>query len=328
MTVLTESRPITAAEVYAAFREHFKTVGQPEIFREIREAFRNRKRANYRQHVLTPADHRLQIADDTAALAFRYYRERQPDGYVAQGYGLPARAPYLPTETERASLELLADYILADDHAAGLMGADRFREELDEYSLEYPPLGAGARAYQEAELNLLTADDMEHRKVCEVCRSYFIDISRANNAKRCGMRCTRRAEMIRKRTSRNGGDRRLSDMRRQQLEYPFYSPYELEHINSFPERCYKGETMDSVQSRNRAGGRKKPQGITMDSREVAVHHRPYNPRTEGESGPMVTKRRDPRVIERYLRMKGVIPRTNKHIGEKGNVSSSLIRAAV
>lgn len=315
-------------EIYARFRTHFDNTHSSEIFKAARSSFPNRKESHYRKHALTPFHHRYRIVVDSAAHIMRYYVERQPVGYVARGYGRPARNPVMTTVNERWCIELLTDFLLADDLAAGLRLKDRFRGETDENCLEFPPLGCGARAYQDNELNFLTPEDMKHRKVCESCLCYFIDTSPAKNAKRCGPRCTRWSEMMRIRGYRGEGDeRRKRDKERQQHEYPFYSPYELEHINTYPERCYSDESIDrKVQAEKRGRNRQKPQGVTMDSKNVTSHFKPYNPSEKGESGALLTRKRRPEVIARYLRMKygiGRIPRTDKHIGETEKIDSRV-----
>lgn len=314
-------------EVYERFRTHFTNVHPTEIFAAARSAFPNKTRKQYRQHALISNMHRLWAAEDSADAVKRYYIERQPTGYAPQGYGLLARKPVMPTANELRCIELVTDFLLAEDHAAGLLLTDRFREESDEHCLEFPPLGGAARAYQEMELNFLAPAILKHRKVCESCLSYFIDTSRAKNAKRCGPRCLRWSEMIRSRTLRGDGDsRRQRDRERQQHEYPFYSPYELEHLNKYPERAYTDESIDRKVVANNRGGRKKPQGVTMDSPAVTGHYKAYNPRTEGESGPEVVRQKRPEVIARYLRMKygiGHIPRTDIHRSETENTSSCV-----
>ncbi|MFD0675292.1 MULTISPECIES: hypothetical protein [unclassified Paenibacillus] len=329
ISIETTPQAITVDEVYAQFRTHFDDTHPSEIFKAARTAFPNRKVSQYDKHAETPPDHRHRIVKDSVVHVMRYYfEERNTVGYVPRGYGKPARKLILPTVNERRCIELLTDFLLADDLAAGLLLKDRFREETDENCLEFPPLGGAARAYQEKELNLLTTADLKRRKVCESCLSYFIDTSPGFNAKRCGPRCTRWSEMLRFRAMRSHGDkRRKRDKERQQHENPFYSPYELEHLNTYPERCYTDDAIDrKVQSYKRGGGSKKPQGVTMDSPEVTSHHKPYNPSEKGESGQMITRKRRPEVVKRYLRMKygiGRIPRADKHSSETENTSSCV-----
>lgn len=262
-------------EVYRRYLEHFSALHVSVVSAAVKPAFRNYNRKDYRRNAETPLNHRIRIVADIAPL-------------VSQRW-----------------LEWLADFILSEDMANGVMLTDRFRDETDEKCLEFPPLGGAAIAYQEMEMmNLLTPELLKHRKVCESCLSYFIDTSPAKNAKRCGPRCTRWAENLRIRRHRNNGeDRLLRDRERQQLEYPFYSPYELAHIGKYTEQIHSEDSIDrKVQSKKR-GGRKKPQQITMDSNKVSTHFKPYNPPKKGESGPVETKQRRPEVIERYIRMK-------------------------
>lgn len=302
MNALLTDPTVTEAEVYDRFHAHFEALIQTELLATVRSSLPNTKKRHYRENAMTPSEHRPRIAQSTASLAYRYFVQRQPDGYVSK-FGKAARPPYMPIANEHGAVELITDFYLADDLAAGLTLTDRFREETDENCLDFPPLGGAARAYQDMELNLLTRKMMTRRKFCESCQSYFIDTSPAHNAKRCGPRCLRWSEMLRLRRYRNDDNRRLRDTERQQHEYPFYSPYELEHVNQFPERCYSDEAIDrKVQSRKR-NGRKKPQGVTMDSAQVSGHHKPYDPPKTGESGPVTTRKRRPEVVKRYLRMK-------------------------
>ncbi|MDY8021723.1 hypothetical protein [Paenibacillus polymyxa] len=272
--------------VYSRFDEHFRSLQYTDILAAVPQSLPNTRKMHYAWNASIPLDHRIRSVE--AILAVMVERSKSVH----------------PTYRELTALELLADFLLAEDLANGLMLRDRFREEPDEYSQEYPPLGGAARAYQEMEMNFLTPAMLKRRKVCECCRSYFIDTSPGVNAKRCGPRCTRWAEMLRIRRHRNEGDeRRKRDQARQQHEYPFYSPYELEHVNQFSEVCYKEDTIDrKVQVRNK-GGRQKPQGLTMDSEQVSTHFRLYQPSQKGESGVVSFKKRRPEVVKRYLRMK-------------------------
>lgn len=272
--------------VYKRFDEHFRSLQYTDILTAVPQSLPNTRKMHYVWNASIPLDHRIRSVE--AILAIMVERSKSVH----------------PTYRELTALELLTDFLLAEDLANGLMLRDRFREEPDEYSQEYPPLGGAARAYQEMEMNFLTPAMLKRRKVCECCRSYFIDTSPGGNAKRCGPRCTRWAEMLRIRRHRNEGDeRRKRDQARQQHEYPFYSPYELEHVNQFSEVCYKEDSIDrKAQARNK-GGRQKPQGVTMDSEQVSTHFRPYRPSQKGESGVVSVKKRRPEVVKRYLRMK-------------------------
>lgn len=272
--------------VYNRFDEHFRSLHSTDLLAAVRSSLPNTRKRHYEEYAKTPLSHRMRIVTDILPLAYWHATNGQP------------------LQSETHAVELLTDFLLADDLADGYLLRDRFREETDEHSLEYPPLGGKARAYQEMEMNLLTPVMLERRKVCECCLSYFIDTSPANNALRCGPRCTRWSEMLRVRRYRNDGDnRKKRDRVRQQHEYPFYSPYELEHINQFPERCYTDVTIDRKSQARSRGGRKKPQGVTMDSKHVSTHFKPYQPSDKGESGAVTVKKRRPEVVARYLRMK-------------------------
>ncbi|MBT2761872.1 hypothetical protein [Paenibacillus sp. ISL-20] len=288
-TTVSEIKVITTPidqYVYNRFDEHFRSFHSIELLAAVRSALPNTRKRYYGEYAKTPLPHRMRAVIDVLPLAY---------GHTTDGK---------PSQNEIHVVELLTDFLLADDLADGYLLRDRFREETDENSLEHPPLGGAARAYQEMEMNLLTPALLERRKVCECCLSYFIDTSPARNAKRCGPRCTRWSEMLRIRRHRNDGDdRKKRDRKRQQFEYPFYSPYELEHVNQFPERCYTDDSIDRKIRAKSNGGRKKPQGVTMDSKQVSTHFKPYRPSEIGESGAVTTKKRSPEVVERYLRMK-------------------------
>ncbi|MEK4115608.1 hypothetical protein NST44_05320 [Paenibacillus sp. FSL W8-0919] len=272
--------------VHSKFDEHFRSLHSTELLAAIRASLPNTRKRYYEENAKISLPHRIRAVLDILPLAY---------GHTTNGK---------PSQSEIHAVELLTDFLLADDLADGYLLRDRFREETDEHSLEYPPLGGAARAYQEIEMNLLTPALLERRKVCESCRSYFIDTSPARNAKRCGPRCSRWSDMLRIRRLRNDGDdRRIRDRERQQHEYPFYSPYELYHVNRFPERCYTDDSIDRKARAKSRGGRKKPQGVTMDSKQVSSHFKPYRPSEKGESGPVTTKKRRPEVVARYLRMK-------------------------
>lgn len=174
----------------------------------------NSKKSYYKEYARTPLIFRLEDAEKSAE---RLYAERIDD---------------IQTDTEKRALELLADYILAEDHAKGL----KPRRQANEYELnEYPSLGEGASEYLERQYVgfPLTPYERKRVKVCEICEGEFIDRTKPGNAKRCGPTCNAEYERRRKRKSYNvtahGHDdmRLYNDWSTQQLEYPFYNPKEL-----------------------------------------------------------------------------------------------------
>lgn len=151
------------------------------------------------------------------------------------------------------SLELLADYILAEDHERGL-SLKREANEVSQDNEEYPPLGEGAQEYHLREWVTgapITFAEKRLTKVCEVCRCKFIDSSRAKNAKVCGQTCREKKDALRKRADYNKSElglqneKRLKRYRvRQDFEYPFYSPLEMYELASRSEQIFEDKKIE------------------------------------------------------------------------------------
>lgn len=75
---------------------------------------------HYEANASAPLESRLVAADRYIDLTYGDFIQRQPDGYKNRP-GTPVREPYFPLQLEYEWLERIADYILADDHAKGLM---------------------------------------------------------------------------------------------------------------------------------------------------------------------------------------------------------------
>lgn len=270
LVAFTPQTPVTREEVYRRHREHFTSIHPSELPSVIRAALPNTKRKHYRLYAQTPHVDRSEIVTDMAHIANGYFRENQPDGHVAE-FGKPFRRPKLHTRNDRQSFELLADFLLAEDHAKGLSLRERAGIEPDEDE-EYPTLGIRARSFLDHVYYLecvgTELSDKEKRRVknCEVCRCDYIDMSPAINARVCGESCRLKKDAIRKRIERNEDDRLKRYRDRQELEYPFYSPIELYEISKRGEtiRNDVGEAASRAKVRQERGKR-KPTNITMDS---------------------------------------------------------------
>lgn len=311
MIATVEIQPqLSADEIYAAFRSHFESTHQMEIFVAARRDFPNKKRVNYRQHAQIPSEHRLRAAEDSAAHVMRYFIDRQPGGYRSSYLNdTKDRKLCLPTANERRCIELVTDYLLAEDHVRGLALTEkpRIKEGEDE---DYPPLGEGARRFLEyTTFFYLTRQQAQRVRRCEVCDSDFLDESRAGNSLVCGEICRERKDALRQRKKRNDGDGRLKRYReRQDYEYPFYNPRELFEISTRGESVNDGvdETITRARLKQTRGVR-KPTEINMD------YDRNYSPngykfrfwRADNEAadaaGPVRERRKRPEVIARYLR---------------------------
>jgi hypothetical protein len=203
-------------------------------------------------------------AKDSAELAYRYFIERQPAGYVSNVVkGTADRKVCLQTATEKRCLELIADYYLAEDHVRGLALTEKARKDPEDDEV-YPPLGEGARRVIDDGFILISKRDRV--RVCEICRSDFVDESPAKNAKVCGDSCRKWKGAVEKQKKRNGGDGRLKrDRERQDYEYPFYNPRELFEISTKGESLKAGSDTAADRAKLRQErGVKKPTDKTMD----------------------------------------------------------------
>jgi hypothetical protein len=150
-------------------------------------------------------------------------------------------------------LELLADYILAEDHLRGL-SLMREAKETPKDDEEYPPIGEGAQEFHQREWvagDVITIGERRKVKVCEICQCKFIDQSRAFNARVCGQTCRDRKDALRKRAEYNQSElglkneKRLKRYRvRQDHEYPFYSPLEMYELSVRSEQVFCDDKLE------------------------------------------------------------------------------------
>lgn len=105
----------------------------------------NRYKKHYVANASAPLGPRMSAANRYVDLAYGDFIERQPDGYKWRP-GAPVREPYFPLPEEYEWLERIADYILADDLAEGLM---IMRDPYDNPRNEdvWTPPGEGAAEY-------------------------------------------------------------------------------------------------------------------------------------------------------------------------------------
>ncbi|UAT30027.1 hypothetical protein K7T73_15930 [Bacillus badius] len=191
------------------------------------------------------------------------------------------------------AMDQLADYILATDHLRGL-ARKRLADGQLQLDEDYPPLGQGAKDHFLRKLHgyRLTPKQQSRVKVCEICKSEFLDKSRAGNASVCAESCRRRKEARRKRKEYNAatrglvGESRLKrDWTRQDLEYPFYSPYELDVVEERSESARESDEIewllyqqDDEYDDVRLNGRRKP---TYVGRDEFDPERPFTYRPVG-----------------------------------------------
>lgn len=217
---------------------------------EIRRYYQNSYRRHYMEHVGDePYQERFKIADGLAHEINEHFVELQPDGYKASEQPRPVKLP--PTKNGRA-IELMTDYLLAEDHLRGLTlrREANGQTKVDE---EFPPLGEGACEYFDRETYgpPFSREEVRLTKTCEICASKFIDESRAKNAKVCGDTCRGRKDALRKRVGYNEdihgleNETRVKRYReRQDFEYPYYSPYEMSNMGGRSEKAFEERQID------------------------------------------------------------------------------------
>ncbi|WP_223068099.1 hypothetical protein [Paenibacillus caui] len=104
------------------------------------EMFPNRAKADYERHAAHSLETRLKVAGEMAETAIAYYNAHHVGGDGRH-----------PAEEDKARLERLADYILAEDHARGLLIIRDPYDKPSEKELGVP-MGAGARAFLRTKL--------------------------------------------------------------------------------------------------------------------------------------------------------------------------------
>lgn len=250
--------------VYRKYRDHLSEMTYHELVDAILKHLSNKKRSSYKEYAKTSQEDRHYIAEQLADILRDHFVQRQPAGYR---HTQQARPVYQPTEKENLSMELIADYILAEDHAKGL-AVKRTPNRLPQEDDAFPPMGDGAAQYAKlCEFKGTVLTDEYFVKNCEVCGYPFIDDSRAKNARVCGSFCRKRKDKLRKRAEYTGGDNRLKrDRERQDYDYPFYSPKEMKEISRHGEKAYDekklGQISDKRQFKELNGGIKKPSFVT------------------------------------------------------------------
>ncbi|GAF24074.1 hypothetical protein JCM19047_3944 [Bacillus sp. JCM 19047] len=155
----------------------------------------------------------------------------------------------LPAKKYTQALESLADYILAEDLAQGLAikRTPRTSDAVEAELRDRPKMGEGAMKYEKLVEEGAWCDS-DRVKTCEMCGFLFLDTTKPRNKKRCGASCDKEYERRRKRsrtdkkrkeeqgiTVAHGDSRYKRERERQQLEYGFYSPWELVDIQDFAE---------------------------------------------------------------------------------------------
>lgn len=262
--------------------------------------FNNYKPKRYKRFAGVPLRERIRISRLYLDPVYGYFIKRQRTS-----------TRYLfPTDTEKRRLEMLADYILAEDHTKGLTRAARPKPaDVAGDDEDYAPMGEGAlRLSQLIDAGEELSAWQESRiKRCEVCEYEFIDESRNGYGAVCGERCRQRKDRLRKRQERFDDVRLKRDRERQDLEYSFYSPIELIEISK------RGETATGADEIIRIEGKKRWHQVYAKKNEASFidekgfygwvsEPRRYEAwRERAEPGPVVTKKYRPEAVERYLR---------------------------
>lgn len=261
-----------------------------ELIDGIRKSYPNYYPRHYDQNVKeNKRQERVQIAEGLSQELYEHFVDMQPDGYTADTKPRPV---FMPRSEIYQSIELMTDYMLANDHARGLM-IKREADGMLRNDEIYPILGEGARRYQQREL-ILTDDEKRRVKVCEVCQSNFVDDSRRKNAKVCGVICRKQKDTLRNRVAYNekikglADEKRLKrDHERQDFEYPFYSPYEISSLSNRSERAYGDDKVertlynrDEEYDSTRLNGRRKPKYVGRDEFD---DKQPFNYRPKGRN---------------------------------------------
>ncbi|MCA1059765.1 hypothetical protein LCL96_12485 [Rossellomorea aquimaris] len=230
---------------------------------------------------------RMNIAEGLSHEVNEHFVDAQKPGYTAT---VNARHVQLPPSKSGRAIELLTDYVLANDHVKGL-SLKREASGDAQTNEEFPPLGEGAQGYLERCFIGVPINPAERRRVkkCEICESNFIDRSQRKNAKVCGDTCRSRKEALRKRAEYNAkvhhleSETRLKRYRqRQEYENPFYSPYELNEISTRSERVYEDNKIDLFAYKQdedfdavRLNGKRKPMYVGRDEfSEKPFNYRP------------------------------------------------------
>lgn len=256
-------------EVNRRFKEHAESLPFNVLVSTVKTDFPNMKNSDYLTHSNTPLVERMRIAEELATII------------RGQAYN----------DKAASAIDLLTDFILAEDHARGLMlkrSPNNEESALEELRKEYPPLGEGAQEYmrnyierQYIGVPLSIGEKRQLAKLtvkrCEICESEFIDRTKNGIAKVCGDSCRKEKERRRQKRLYNNNvynideARYKRDWQRQQYEYPFFSPKELYELLVYGEIVLNADsfnrgklskkaytTIDGERSPHDYGGRKKP----------------------------------------------------------------------
>ncbi|OLN23712.1 hypothetical protein BTO30_02955 [Domibacillus antri] len=280
-------------------------LGYEEMAKMIASSYPNKYPQHYELHSANKGLlERLDIADSLAKEMWEFFVALQKPGYK---HTMPARKVMMPMPRVKSSVELLTDYILAEDHALGLMRKDYADGKL-EIDDEVPPLGEGARDFME--MGELTEDEEKRVRVCEICQSNFIDRSRNKMAKVCGAQCGRFKNRLRNRSAYNekvlgleDETRRKGDRQRMDLEYGFYNPYEMWWLSNKSEGARSADNLewmiykqDSKHDKVRMNGKLKPAYVGRDE----FDKKPFNYRTKGREKVREDDGRVYPVITRHI----------------------------
>lgn len=266
-----------------------------EFTDHIKAYFPNNYKKHYVQHAADGGlTERVEFAGELADELRQQFASIQRNGYTAQMAPSPVQ---LPPHDVLLGTELLTDYILAEDHVRGLK-LQRDANEFEKFSDEFPPLGEGAQELLERSYLGVPLSIGEKRRVkeCEVCRSEFIDCTKPGNAKVCGPTCRERKDAIRKRKSYNeselglvGEARRKRDRQRQDYDYAFYNPYEMNELSTRSESSYDEDKLDRQAFKHaedyaewRLEGKRKPKFVGRDEFD---DKKPFNYRPKGRNKP-------------------------------------------
>lgn len=234
-----------------------------ELERAIRRHFPNKYLSQYRRHA--GETDRVAIAKGLAE-ELRFHVEhsgKRPPGYFD-------------------TIDALTDYILAEDHARGLKSA-RDASGKTRIDDEFPPLGYGAERYLTREIHdhRFTEWEVKRTKVCEGCFCKFIDCSEKKNRRVCSESCRMLKDARRKREEYNrevhglsGEIRYKNDRQRQDLEYGFYSPEEMQELADRSEKVWEEDQLDWMSfqqdekyDKTRLNGKRKPKFFEKDEED-------------------------------------------------------------
>lgn len=247
------------------------------------EMYPNMRRTDYRRHAAHTLETRVNVAEEAADHAMAYFHATHVPG-----------TGRVPTKTETARLERLADYILAEDHAQGYsILRDPYEMPRDEDV--YTPPGEGAvefmRKHNVRIYCLADAEEIAERvgaKLCRTCGYPFEDTSRAKTKRDCGESCRAVYQKIWARRKRFGTEELEGERNRLKLEYPFYNPLEMADITQRSERPH-GDYV-KIERMTAAKQRKEMHGTKVTAKLVDKRGTKRNGRLDGVYGWVSSQR--------------------------------------